>query len=170
MTDGNDERHEDLQTGLIEGREAWRQAVTALMAQAVRRQARRLVMLDEDFADWPLGAPDVVDMLTRWVASHRELVVIAADFDQIARRHPRWVAWRRTWGHAVQCLALHEDDRAEVPGLFLVEGIAVAQLSDRRHGRGSLRDDAAALAQAVERLAHLQQRGSPDFPVTVLGL
>jgi hypothetical protein len=97
-------------------------------------------------------------------------VVIAADFDQIARRHPRWVAWRRTWGHAVQCLALHEDDRAEVPGLFLVEGIAVAQLSDRRHGRGSLRDDAAALAQAVERLAHLQQRGSPDFPVTVLGL
>lgn len=170
MTDAGNERHPAVLTGVLEGRDAWRSAVHALMARAADAGARRLVLLDEDFADWPLGEAGFVDLLTRWVASHRELVLIAADFTDLGRRHPRWVSWRRTWGHAVQCLCLHEDDRAEVPGLFLVEGVAVAQLVDRRHWRGSVRDDAGAMAQSRERLDHLQQRGSPDFPVTVLGL
>ena len=170
MTDAGDERHDAQLTGVLEGREAWRLAVHALMARAADAGARRLVMLDQDFSDWPLGEARFVDQLTRWVASHRELVLIAADFTDLGRRHPRWVTWRRNWGHAVQCLSLHEDDRADVPGLFMVEGIAVAQWVDRRHARGSVRDDPGAMAQARERLDHLQQRGSPDFPVTVLGL
>jgi len=170
MTDGQGERHRGLVEGLIDGREDWRNRIHALMGAAADRGARRLVMLDESFEDWPLGEPAFIDALSRWVASHRELVLLAADFGAILRRHPRWVTWRRTWGHTVRCLALHEDDRAEVPALFMADGVGVLQMADRRHWRGSLRSDPAAMAQAHERLEHLVQRGSPDFPVSVLGL
>ena len=72
--------------------------------EALRQQGAREVWLcDEDFADWPLGERAIVELLTQWAGSSRKLTLIARNFDEVARRHPRWVAWRRDWSHIVSC-------------------------------------------------------------------
>ena len=48
-------------------------------------------LCDEDFSDWPLNERAVIDSLAAWVDSRRSLLVFGHTFDDLARRHPRFV-------------------------------------------------------------------------------
>ena len=55
-----------------------------------------------DFADWPLDEPALLQALTDWVRlPQRQLVLLAANYDDMRRRRARFTAWYRLWSHAV---------------------------------------------------------------------
>ena len=115
----------------IDSREGFHRALLAALEEAAEAGSAELWLCDPDFESWPLGRPVVVDALGRWVGSRRRLRLIAADYQGLVRRHPRWVAWRQQWAHVVQCLAVHEELAARVPTLLLVPCVG--------HGPGGLR-------------------------------
>ena len=59
------------------------------------------------FADWPLNDIEAIASLVRWARPQRRLTLIARHFDDLAVRHPRWVAWRRTWSRRRRGLTPH---------------------------------------------------------------
>ena len=67
----------------FEGRHDFQQAVRVLLRQAAAARASEIVMLDEDFGDWPLGEVEVVDTLAQWAlavpSGHCVLAGLAQD-------------------------------------------------------------------------------------------
>ena len=89
--------------GLITSQGEFHAALREAFEAAASTGCRELCLCDPDFADWPLGERDVVAQLGRWAGSQRRLTVLAGTFDEVVRRHPRWVEWRRQWSHMVYC-------------------------------------------------------------------
>jgi len=128
---------------LITSRAEFHAALRRAFEAIAQQGAREVWLCDEDFADWPLGERAVVDLLSHWAASSRKLTLVARQFDEVARRHPRWVGWRRDWSHIVSCRTHHELAPGEFPTLLLGLGTVSLRLSDRVHHRGRLSRDKA---------------------------
>src|SRR5437762_3131748 len=77
------------------------EALRGALLQALHDNVRELYWSDVDFVDWPLNEPALIDALTRWARPHHRLLLLAQHYDEIQRRHPRFVQWRRTWSHVV---------------------------------------------------------------------
>ena len=131
---------------------------------------REVFIADPTFADWPLGERGVIESLTRWAYAHRKLTVLAQNFDDFTRRHPRWVEWRRQWAHVVECRALADDDAGKLAGLFLAPGLVTLRVLDAEHYRASLSFDPADAIRVRDTLDALLQRSEEAFPATNLGL
>jgi len=131
---------------------------------------REVFIADPTFADWPLGERAVIESLTRWAYAHRKLTVLAQNFDDFTRRHPRWVEWRRQWTHVVECRALADDDAGKLAGLFLAPGLVTLRVLDADHYRASLSFDPADAIRVRDNLDALLQRSEEAFPATNLGL
>lgn len=155
--------------GPFEGREAYAAVLLAAMQHAARQRSMQITWADTDFAGWPLGRADMLQALGDWVGGTRRLTLIAAHYNVFPQRHTRWMAWRRTWSHAVQCLAVHEELATQVPTLWLTADLAVRLHDPLRH-RGQVYRDAADLARCRDLLDALSQRTEESFPVTTLGL
>jgi hypothetical protein len=155
---------------LITSRSAFHNALREAFRTLADAPARNVFLSDLDFADWPLNDAGVVDELTRWARPHRRLTLLAGHFDEFARRHARWVAWRRTWSHVVDCQAADEADLADVATQFLIPGVLVVRLVDRVAYRGSASRSEADLTQAQDLLDAILQRSQASFPATTLGL
>ena len=154
----------------IDGREAFGRSLLTALDDCAQAGTPQLWLCDPDFAAWPLGQPAVVQALTAWVNSRRRLTLIAADYSGFAARFPRWVAWRRQWSHAVQCLAVHEDVAVKVPALLLAPGLVAVRLHDRERCRGHVYRSPTDLVRCQEPIDALSQRADESFPVTTLGL
>ena len=108
-------------------------ALRGLLDEAARSGWNELHCMDADFAHWPLGEAEVLASLSAWVRPHRRLTLLACGYDKLARRHPRWVAWRRLWSHAVVCRQIEaEIAAADVPTLFIAPGGRMLRLLERR--------------------------------------
>lgn len=143
----------------------------ALSAIAAAPQAREVFLCDADFADWPLGERAVVALFEAWARSHRRLVVIACGFDDLARRHPRWVLWRQNWSHVVDCRLLSDIEPAACPSQLHAPRVCTLRLFDARRHRGAYSEGDERVDQAVRaEFDVLSQRSEPGFPVTTLGL
>src|SRR5205814_3557092 len=127
-------------------------------AQMARVGCREAWLCDEDFADWPLNAPAVIMQLTQWAQPHRKLTLIARHYDEMPRRHARWVEWRRQWSHVVECRALEEAEAGEIPTLLLASGVVSVRLFDAVHHRGSVSHDPADFVRYRELVDALSQR------------
>ncbi len=125
---------------------------------------------DEDFNDWPLGEPGVIDCLTRWAMSHRKLTVLARTFESVPQRHPRWATWRRQWSHVVECRSLADAEPGELPCLMLASGLLTLRLFDPIRYRGLMSKDPADALRNRELLDAVSQRSVEAFPSTILGL
>ena len=112
----------------------------------------------------------VVEQLTRWAAAHRSLTVIARHFDEVARRHARWVEWRRQWSHVVQCRANNELEAGKMPIMLLAPGATSVRLVDAVHYRGSVSRTSADAVVWREAVDAVLQRSEEAFPATMLGL
>lgn len=155
---------------MIESRSDFHNAVRGAFAEAALVGCREIWIIDDDFADWPLGEAAVVDDLTHWAAAHRRFTVVARSFDEIARRYARWVTWRRQFSHVVQCRTNNDLEAGQMPCILLVPGLLSVRLHDRVNYRGvasRVTSDAVHWHEAIDAVL---QRSEEAFPATTLGL
>ena len=155
-----------LITTRLEFHDALREAFTDIADTG----CREVFACDADFADWPLDAPWVLEPLTRWALPHRKLTIIAREFDEFPRRHPRFTEWRRSWSHVVDCRLLDEADAVQPPVLLLAQSLVIVRLVDPLRPRGSLSREAGDLLRNRELVDAVSQRSGEGFPATILGL
>jgi sugar/nucleoside kinase (ribokinase family) len=145
-------------------------AVRNAFTRAEQHGARQIVLVDPNFADWPLNERSVIDALSRWVDSSRLLVVMAHSFDELARRQLRFVEWRRQWAHVVQCRTDPDLEAEQIPTLLLVAGHSCVRVVDRIRFRGTVSNRPVDLTESRDTVDALLQRSVEAFPVTTLGL
>jgi hypothetical protein len=156
---------------LIESRADFAAAVHCTVNLALARATRRMVWVDADFAAWPLDEPALLQALTDWVRRpQRQLVLLAAGYDDLRRRRARFTAWYRLWSHAVSTFSPCQDDVAELPSVLLAEGAGLVHLLEPVYSRGWAVSDALQQRQWRDRIDAFLQRSTPAFPVTTLGL
>jgi hypothetical protein len=155
---------------IITSRTELHDALRQSFALVADEGCREVFIADPTFADWPLGERAVIESLTRWAYAHRKLTVLAQNFDEFTRRHPRWVEWRRQWAHVVECRALADDDAGKLAGLFLAPGLVTLRVLDAEHHRASLSFEPADAIRVRDNLDALLQRSEEAFPATNLGL
>ncbi len=151
-------------------RAEFQDAARAAFTLAERGDAREILIVDPNFADWPLNERTVIDTLARWVDSRRTLTVLAHSFDELARRQLRFVEWRRQWAHVVQCRNDPDLEAEQIPTLLLVPGLTCIRLLDRVRHRGTVSNRPVDLTECRETVDALLQRSAEAFPVTTLGL
>ena len=155
---------------MIESRTDFQNAVRGAFAEAALVGCREIWLVDDDFADWPLGERAVVDDLTHWASAHRSFTVVARSFDAIARHQVRWVNWRRQFSHVVHCRSNSDLEAGQMPTILLVPGLLSVRLHDRVHYRGVATRERADEVQWREEIDAVLQRSEEAFPATSLGL
>ena len=155
---------------VIASRSEFHRAVRDAFAEAASVGCRELFLCDPNFADWPLGERAVIEYLAAWVSSHRRLTLLAEDFSELSRRHPRWVEWRQTWAHAVHCRTNTELEAGQMPTILLAPGLLSVRLSDAIHHRGQRSHEAAEGLRCRELFDAVLQRSEEAFPASTTGL
>jgi hypothetical protein len=139
--------------------------------QAIARGARRISCVDRDFADWPLDDVALHARLTTWLRlPQRRLVLLAAQYTEIPRRHPRFVTWRSLWSHSIEAWSPQEGSAVELPTLLVDDGALSVHLIDPVHWRGRAELDPRGARLWRDQLDALLQRSEPAFAVNQLGL
>lgn len=152
-------------SGPIEFADLIRQA----MATAAAEGWREIILSDANFSDWPLGERVVAQALNDWAQSGRKLTMLAANYDEVIRRHARFATWRRTWAHIVDCrrnAALSADDFPSA----LWSPVWVFHRLDLVRSTGMSGFEAARRVALKERIDECLRRSSPGFPPTTLGI
>ncbi|MBX3606849.1 MAG: hypothetical protein KF788_16335 [Piscinibacter sp.] len=155
---------------VIESRSAFHDALRAAFGEAAAKGCREIWIVDSDFADWPLNERAVVEHLTQWASAHRRLTVVARHFDEVVRRHARWVEWRRQWAHVVHCRTNNELEAGQMPTLLLAPGLTSVRLFDVVQYRGVATDEVRDALLWREEVDAVLQRSEEGFPATTLGL
>lgn len=161
-------------SGRLDGWGAWSEAVQALLAHAAREPAS-LLMLDEDYAHWPLGERACVEALGQWALGGRQLhcTMLADDWHDVPKRHPRWLRWRAAWTHKVSCKSLPEDEQSALQSLrplLVLEGKLGISLLDAEHGTGIWSRAPSTLREWWQAGDAISQRSIDAMPATTLGL
>jgi hypothetical protein len=155
---------------LIESQREFEEAVREAFAMIATQGCREVLISDTDFANWPLSERAVVDLLAQWAMSHRKMTVLALNYDEVTRRHARWVQWRRQWAHVVDCRVVDDFDAKAVPTLLLAPGLVVVRLVAGDTVRGSISTDLADIERSRELVDAITQRSQEGFPASTLGL
>lgn len=155
---------------VFDSRDALLDAWHTTMDVVAARGGRELFLCDASHRLWPLGDRHTLARLSAWALPHRRLIVLAAQFDELARLHPAWVAWRRQWSHVVQCRQVDEADVADMPTMALAPGVVGLRVRDGGRGRGRLSTERDDLVRDRDDLDAFLQRSTEAFPVTTLGL
>ena len=158
-----------LLEGRLDGRDAFATQVRRALACAAREGWREIVLSDASFADWPLGERAVAESLQAWSAGGRRCVLLARRYDEVVRRHARFVAWRRTWSHIVEARACPAADEADIPSAIWSPHWVLQRLDAQRSTGWAGREPERRVALR-ERLDEWLQKSSPAFPATTLGL
>lgn len=157
------------------GRADFERLVLECLDWAAAEGARELHAWDAHFSDWPLSDARALAALTQWAGPGRMLHLLALQYDDIVRRHPRFVRWRRDFAHCVSALAVEPELRLEAApeSLLLASapgGVVTLRLLDRHLWRGELSVDPAPRQRALEWFDALAQRSGESFAPTTLGL
>ena len=158
-----------LPEGRLVGRVAFAEALRQALASAASRGWTELWLVDDNFADWPLGEAAVVQSLQAWVGRGRRLRLMAREFDTLRRQHPRFVAWCSTWQHLIEAHALRQLAAHELPGVVWTPEWTLERLDPVRciSVASHARERGVALH---ERLGEWWKKGQPAFAPTTLGL
>lgn len=130
---------------------------------------REVIICDSTFEDWPLGERAVVQSLQDWSKSGRKLTMLAKNYNEVMRRHARFVSWRRTWAHVVECRANASISDDDMPSA-LWSPIWVFQKLDMARCTGVSGSEPARRVALKERLDECLKLSSPSFAATTLGL
>lgn len=163
----------DAQT--FAGRADFERLVVETLAWASEQGCRELHAWDVSFEDWPLSEAAVLAALTGWARHGRQLHLLALQYDDIGRRHPRFVRWRRDYAHCVTARAVEPELRLEAaPESLLLaigpESSVSLRLFDRHLWRGEVSLEPAQRLRGLEWFDALAQRSSDSFAPTTLGL
>ena len=151
----------------IASRSDFHAAVRSALSEAASTGWRELFLCDPNFADWPLNEAAVIESLTQWAGAQRSLTLLALDYDEVMRRHPRFVRWRIQWSHLVRACALQGVD---VPVLLHASGGLTLRLLDPVRYQGRVSRVASDITQTRELIDVISQRSVEAFPATVVGL
>lgn len=157
--------------GLISSWRDFEDRVGALMALAAT-QALDIVMVDPDFARWPVGSRGVMAAFEQWALLSRatHCTLIARDWRHFAPAHPRWAAWRALWGHRVRCLEAPEELASQLLPTMLVGHLVGLRVQEPLRGQGSWTRDPVTLGAWATDVDAISQRSSEALPPTTLGL
>lgn len=158
-----------LPLGRFEGREAFAQLVREALACAAREGWREIILSDPGFADWPLGERALAQSLHDWAASGRRCVLLARRYDEVPRRHARFVSWRQTWAHIIEARACPWADELEIPSAIWSPAWVMHRLDPQRCTGVSGVEPERRLALR-ELLDEWLKKASPAFQATTLGL
>lgn len=158
-----------LESGRFVGREAFVRQLRDSLQGAAREGWSQLILCDAGFEDWPLNEKAVVESLQAWARSGRMLTIVAAQYDGVVRQHPRFVNWRRTWGHIVESRICRQIDAVNFPTVLWSPHWAVQRLDPVR-GSGIAGAEPERIVQIREMLQELLKISTPGFPATTLGL
>lgn len=159
----------ELPQGRFDGRQEFRQWLRDALLVAARDGWHDLVFSDADFVDWPLGERAVVEALNAWAGPGRRLLVLARSYDEVVRRHARFVQWRVRFDHLVACHRCRDAEAQALPSLLAGPQWWLHRI-DVPHCRGLAGTEAGRLRQLRQRLDEGLQRAVPGLPASVLGL
>lgn len=160
---------EPLPSGRFEGRIAFQQLVRDAVAAAAREGWREIILSDPDFADWPLGERAVADALHAWSVSGRRCILLARRWEEVVRRHARFVGWRGTWAHIIDARACRAADPLELPSAIWSPGWVMQRL-DLDRCNGYCGSEPGRRLMLREDLREWLRQSSPSFPSNTLGL
>lgn len=157
------------------GRAEFQRLVTESLAWCAEHGCRELHAWDANFADWPLSEAPALAALTAWARAGRQLHLLAVQYDEVVRRHPRFVRWRRDFAHCITARAVEPELRLEgAPESLLMAvgaaGTLTVRLFDRHLWRGEVSLAPAQRLRGLEWFDAVAQRSSESFAPTTLGL
>ncbi len=158
-----------LPGGRFSGREAFVQLVRDALDCAAREGWRELILSDATFEDWPLRERSVVESLQAWSASGRRMTLLASRYDEVIRLHPRFVNWRKTWGHIIDCRVSRASTPADFPSAIWSAGWFMQRL-DVQRSTGVCGDDRDRSIALKEFLDEKIRNSSPGFSASTIGL
>lgn len=159
-----------LPQGRFEGRVAFQQLVRDALATAAREGWREIILSDAHFQDWPLGERAVAESLQAWARSGRRMTILAGGYDEIIRRHPRFVRWRGTWDHLLTCRACPSADPLSFPSVIWSPGWVLQRLDPVRCVGVSGTEPERRVGMREVLNEWVRSKSSPGFPATTLGL
>jgi hypothetical protein len=155
----------------LDTRQAFQAAIIQAVVGAAVEGRREMIWVDPDFVDWPLEDAALLDAMTRWSRQPmRRLLVVAQNFQDVPRRHPRFTRWRTTYSHRIECRSAPELSAREVPCLMLAGDFYSLQLLDKSHWQGRWLDDETDRKTWHDVVEAILQRSEGDFPASTLGL
>ena len=158
-----------LPEGRFGGRDAFVALIRLAFATAVAQGWREMIWCDPDFGDWPLGERVVAQALADWSKTGRKLTMLAENYDTLPRRHARFVTWRRTWAHIVECRKTTTTPAGSLRSILWSPGWVVERL-DLPRCTGVAGSEPARRVALREGLNEVLLHSSPAFPATTLGL
>ncbi|MCI5070620.1 hypothetical protein [Acidovorax sp.] len=159
-----------LPTGRFSGREAFAQLVRDAIATAAREGWKEILVSDANFHDWPLGERSVVEALQDWAHGSRRFTMLACSYDEVVRRHARFVRWRGTWDHIITCRRSPSADPLDIPSALWSPQWVMQRLDPERcvGVTGSEPDRRVLLRETLNEW--LRSKSTPGFPASTLGL
>jgi hypothetical protein len=158
-----------LPSGAFHGRDTFQQIVRDGLAAAAREGWREIVLSDPDFTDWPLYERAVVQSLQDWSQSGRKCILLARRYDDVARRHARFVTWRKTWTHIIDARGCSSADPLELPSAIWTPTWAMER-RDIEHSAGYSGAEPDRRLLLREKLNEWLAKSAPAFPSSTLGL
>lgn len=159
-----------LPTGRFSGREAFQQLVRDAFATAAREGWQEIVISDANFHDWPLGERSVIEALQTWARGGRRFSMLASSYDDVVRRHARFVRWRGTWDHIITCRRSPSTDPLSIPSALWSPHWVMHRIDPERCV-GITGDEPNRRVVLKESLTEwMRNKSAPGFPSTTLGL
>jgi len=164
-----------MNTQTFSSRADFQRLLIETLAWAAEQGCREVHAWDASFVDWPLSDAAALAALANWAKTGRQLHLLALQYDDVMRRHPRFVRWRRDYAHCVTARAVEPELRLEAaPESLLLavggEASLTLRLFDRHLWRGEVSLDAGQRLRGLEWFDALAQRSSESFAPTTLGL
>lgn len=163
------------ESDLTHGRSACSAALRELLCNLTASEPAGAVsgdvlLIDNDFADWPLNDLAVMQALQTWLKPPgRRLRMVGLDFDAVALAHPRFFRWRRDWAHRIE--VWRPADGVWAPDLRgLLAGPVALQWLDAPDGCLRRLTGKVQVHALRERSAAFLQHCELAWPVTTLGL
>ena len=153
----------------FEGPLQFAEMIRLAFATAAAQGWRDMIICDSTFEDWPLGERAVAQSLNDWAKSGRKLTMLAKNYNEVMRRHARFVSWRRTWSHIIECRANTAISPDDMPSAMW-SPLWVFQRVDQARFIGFSGAEANRRVALKERLDECLKLSSLAFPATTLGL
>ncbi len=168
-TDTGEEGGDEGLKGPFSGPKAFAKTIRAALARAAQEDWPTMVWSDATFEEWPLGERAVAESLQAWAGSGRQLLLLARSYDSVIRYQPRFVTWRKTWDHIIECRVCKNIDASEMPSALWSRHWAMRRL-DLVRSTGIADLEPARRVLLKEELDECRRQSSPGFSATTLGL
>lgn len=160
---------DSLPSGRFSGPAAFEQLVRDALACAARDGWKEIVLSDATFLDWPLRERSVLESLLAWSASGRQMILLATRFDEVIRHQARFVSWRQTWGHIIDCRVCPDATPADFPSAIWSRDWFMHRI-DLERCIGVCGSERGRSIELREVLDERIRNSSPGFPASTLGL